>query len=263
MTIPTLRLVIADDDFHEVALKDYDELTVRDYLRITEEGPPGETDQQRIAGAFGVPRRFTMIMRAHEAAQVMTHYLEWIRKSAEQWGAVRGILEKLDNWEDPAAPWTREDAQELMRLEGLDRKTITVGDRVFVVPERVEHETVWGQWLSLTDTVKAHTGPDAALYPKVLALLCLEEGERYPSQGKEEDDHAFEARFVQWVTDRIQLFHEARMVDAMAVCAFFLSSSAQFSAIMTASTSNCPSWMKHWTGQMQRPSATDGANAPS
>ncbi len=263
MNIPSIRLEIAKDDFHILEFIPYEQLTIADYLRITEPGPPGELDHERITRAFGVPRRFARIMRAHEVKQVMDHYLEWIAKAPKMWDEVKAITEAIDKWDNPDRQWTQEDAAAMFAERGMHRTSFEVDGRTFQVPQRVELTTVWGQWLSLTDAVSSHKGPDAAMYPPILAVMCMEEGETYPAQGKEEGDNDFEARFVAWLGARVEMFHRARMVDAMAVCAFFLSSSEQFSATMTASTSNCPSWMRHWSGQTARPSGSDGDNAPS
>lgn len=256
-----LRVVVSDAETLEIPLLPFDRLTVADYLRISEPASDEEQPHQLVARVFGIPERITWVMTAQEVQDLLAWYLEWMKGSADAWAGVKRVTEALDNWADPTEPWTLEHAVGLLKGEGLHRTTIEVEGRSFVVPQRLEHATLWGQWLSLKHAADKHTGPEATLYPKVLATLCLEPGELWPRQERDETPEAFDERFGEWMTERRATFHRARMVDALAACAFFLSSSGQFRAIMSHSSTACPNWMKHW--RAPEPQTTESAGAPS
>lgn len=260
--VNVLRVVVTPDEVHDIPVRKFDELTVSDYLRIAEQPKEGEQTHELVSRVFQIPRRIAWAMKAHEVEALFAWYVEWIKRSNEAWASVKAVTERLPELSPEGTPWTMPQAIELLKEHSLHRTSITVNGVVYAVPQRLETDTSWGQWISLKHLAETHKGPEAAMYPGILALLCMAEGESYPVQGKDEEVDAFDARFLEWYTKRCAMFSGARMVDALACCAFFLSSSPQFSETMGASLTNCHNWSRRWSGQGPKPTADAGAPTP-
>ena len=259
----TLRIELTDTEAHEVTLLPFDQLTVEDYLRIAEPTRENEQPHEQVSRIFGIPERITWVMKTHEVERLMSWYADWMRKGAASWASVKAVTDRLPEKDATGKPWTMAEAIELLSEHSLHRRHIEVDGVRYIVPQRIEHDTTWGQWLSLKHVADRHKGPEAELYPKVLAVLCMAEGERYPRRGSDETPEAFEERFATWTTQRRRLFRRARFVDALACCAFFLSSSEQFTAIMGASMTNCLNWSRRWKEQGPPSTASDGEQGRS
>jgi hypothetical protein len=256
-----LRVIVTEEEVHEVEVRPFDRLTVADYLRIGEPPEQPELPHELAARVFGIPERVTWIMRAHELEHLGQWYLGWLTEGAKRWEALRTVNEALNAMDNEGKAWTPQEALELLKAHGLHRTAIEVEGVQYRVPQRLEHETTWGQWLSIRHTVERHKGPEAALYPKVLAILCMPEGERFPMRSKDETAEAFDERFAAWLRARTRTFERARFVDALACCAFFLSSSATFRAIIRPSSTPSPILNKPSSAPDR--SNTQSAGAPS
>ena len=252
------------DTIHEVPIKPFHELTVADYLHITAPIPEGEEMHETVARVFRFPPLYAWAMKADQVEGLYEWFLQWHREGAERWAAMKRVTLKLEEWTDThTGPWNHEDAKALLEAEGFHRGFIEIDGVRYMVPQKLEEESIFGQWASLKDLTHDHNGEEAELYAAIMAIFCMTEGERFPSQHRDEEDHEFTARFMGWIQDRRSLFMRATMVDAMGVCAFFLSSSSRFRGTMTANTLTCPPWMRHWTAQTPPPTDSVGAPRPS
>lgn len=259
--ISTLRIIVTDQEVHDIPIRSFEQLTVADYLRISEPRD-NEPPHQTVARVFNIPTRITWVMKVHEVEALFEWYGKWMKEGAKAWGSVEAVQGLLKDAEEGGEPMKAAQALEVLKAHSLYRATIEVDGVKYIVPQHLDQDTVWGQWLSLQALAESHSGPEAELYPNVMAVLCLEEGERYPTANEGETQDAFDARYSEWMVRRRATFRKARFVDALACCTFFLSSSSRFAETMRPLMTSFHNWSKRPTGPTPPPTGGGTGQEP-
>lgn len=236
----------APEEYRDVPVPTFEELTIEHYGRLATT-VDGEAQHATIARIFDTPEHMALAMTPKERGVLLEFLHTYLRDTAKAWkdmGAAKQALKAVT--EQHQRRPTPADIREAMEGHGLFRRSIMVQGRTFAVPEAIEHTCKWGQWITAQSDIEQHVksgDPDWKLWPRLLAVFCLEPGERWPTKAEGEDADAFDERFGEWLGTRTALMHHARFVDAMAVVAFFFSTSIEFGRIMlphTMSTRSSP-----------------------
>ena len=218
----------------ELPCPTFEELTVDDYVRIVEQTPANNVEQPHdtIQRVFGLSFEEVVVMKVSEVEALLTFYTEWVRQGAERFNSLRTIGERLDEMANEEAPPTAERIrEELAALDSIpDWFDLDDGVR-YMVPQAVDVSTVWGQILDLKALTEAKNGGEVSRYARLLAIMCLPHGETFHPAN---------------VAKRVPMFGGVRMVDAMAVIAFFFSTSERFNALPLHNFPHCLAWRKRW-----------------
>lgn len=231
----------AEEEYRDIPVPTFEELTVEQYGRLTT-SVDGEAQHQTIARIFGLPEHLALALTVAERGELMEFLHAYLKDTAKAWAdlgkakeALKAVTEEHQRRPTPA------DIRAAMEGHGLFRSHIEAGGRRFVVPQELENTTKWGQWITAQSAIEEHVkskDPDWKLWPKLLAVFCLEAGERWPTKADGEDADEFDERFGAWLGARQAIMQGARFVDAMAVTAFFFSTSTEFARIMLPHTTN-------------------------
>lgn len=210
-----------DGEVHDVPIKTFDELTIADWQRITE-APEGETPQQLLVRVFGVTEAIADRVPRSKAKEIVDWYASWITSNTDLSERITKVSEAIQRKEEEMQAeeksMTPAHIRQAMIDAGLHQDHITVREEVFVVPQSLGN-TELAQWDVFEETAREHgSKPMATMYAKILACLCLKEGETF-EQAPE-------------VSERTAVFMHAKLGEAMVVSAFFFSSDDGFSGIM-------------------------------
>ena len=246
----TIRLEIAPGDHFDIAVKPFEELTARDYIRIFEKGPDDplkETPREVLQRVFNVPERFARIMTPDEIGQVLTTYVDWHKGKFEASDRMKALQDTLKDIEQAhKRKATLAEVREALEQHRIFRDRIEVDGRVFIAPERIDTEANAGQWgdleaaMAVDDEQPEHLrATETETYVKALSILMREQdidGTKlpgYPAQEKEETADAYTVRLGEYLTARRSLFMRSKWIDVMGVAAFFFSKS-QYCALYTS-----------------------------
>lgn len=248
-----------------IRLKDFPQLTVAEYARIMDK-PEHETQQDMVARVFGIDRWMVMGMSLQNRNDLIGFYKGWMKESAAMWARSKQLHERLAAIpeEQDGKPWDAQQARAALEDVQMFRTSFEVDGRTFRVPELIEQASKLGQWITAKDMVADHAksgAPEWKLWPKMLACFCLEDGDPWPMQRKDEEPDDWDLRFAQWWSPRAAFFEQAKVIDAMCINAFFFSSSNEFHAITHLSMRSF--WSLLWPLKKLMPTPTANAGEPS
>lgn len=226
----TIRVIVTDEEIHDIPVKSYEELTVEDWLRIHDGHKEGEEPFETLHRVFGLETRIARVMKMHEIYGMLAAYTKYLNDGKDQWAKANDISRILaEEDEETGQPWSAERMKYLLNSRGLWRETIEVEGQTFHVAQDIDLDGNYGQLIDLKSICQIEDISETARYPMIMAVYCLKEGEGYgPAKEAGETAESHQSRFDKWSADRRKLFRRARMVDAQAVCAFFFSSSDVF-----------------------------------
>lgn len=228
MSMQVIKITIDTKD-HEIPVRPFDEMTIRDWQRIGE-APEGESVSELLQRVFRMDVELSRRIPRSKAQELVNWYLGWITESAKINEAITKVSDSIQKTEDDLMSegkvMTVEDIRRIMIQAGMHRDQIHVGGEVFLVPQNLGN-TDLAQWDVFEEAAREHgSKPIAAMYAKILACLCLKPGETFVDAPS--------------VEERTEFFMDARLIDATVVSAFFFSSDDDFSRIMLH---NCPHFL--------------------
>lgn len=233
----------------DVPCPSFDELTVEDYVRCAETAPTYEEPHERLLRVFGLEEHVVRCMSMDEVEQVLAFYSKWMAESAAMVGKLRTIVEQFDADDTNQVKWGAAEAiAQLNDVMPLPHYLELDGTR-YIVPHRVDEATVYGQYLDVRNAIRSHgDAGEVSLYPTLLAILCLPEGEAYNPSNNQHRKH---------------VFNGARFVDALTVCAFFFSTCERLRAMLNPNFPLLARWKKHWNVPEPRNTVNAGASSTS
>ena len=248
-----------DDDYVDLPWKPFHELTVAEHIKIYEtpdptfpDTPRGELERlKHTCEKIGVPSRVTMVMRKHELEAMIDMHNAWNRDNDLAVGSLAKVHQAMEDFaEANGKDWVISDAKEAMQRFSIFRDSITVQGRTFKAPELIDRDTTTGQWLELIGIFESFgTSPESELYARCCGTLMMEEGERWPIQGKDEDTDTFNTRFEEWRVPRDGMFTKAPWVEVMGCAAFFFCNSERFRLVTATSLPRFRTIAGYSTGQ--------------
>lgn len=205
-------------------VKDYDELTLADWKRLTEIRPP-DTDRKE--------RDYTVALVAAHTGLPKSK----IRKlSAASWDAMASaIKETLDLAMADHAKHYADGAT------WIPPETFDFAGIAYAVPRDLDTDMTTGQWFDLQDIATIEHQADAM--HKCLSICLVPSGKTYAGSA-----------------DNEAIFWDMRMVDAFAMSAFFFDSSERFRRAINRCLSLCLTFVAHkFAPVLRRSQSTTGA----
>lgn len=238
MTPFRIRLELAKDDYFDIEVKPFEQLTVADHIRLYESDDQDKGHStfdlllERIVRMTGAPSRFIRCMSPKEADELMRVLDEQIRHNDRALASIAKINETLENWEKEhdGIPWTLDDAREALAQHGLFRECIEVGGKTYTAPS-VESAS-FGKWIDLSAAMSVEGAKESESYVRACSIMMEGPDGPYPTQRNDESDGDYSKRCDAYTQERRALFtNEARFVDVLGCAAFFFSKSDRFAAI--------------------------------
>ncbi len=219
------------DRIEDIPLKSFDELTIEEWERITTKAQPGEEKADVLFRMFGIPHEYGAKANNGDAMGLLRVYEDWIREHNR-------TLEMMDAIHKAC------EAHEDRRLAELKSVWIThrpairyvgVGSQVFSVPQDIGTDILYAQWMNLQVAIDQRAvAPDPEVegdkgrpgtttiqfYADVLACMLTREDRprEWFDAGTKED----EERFAELFAERASTMRQARIADAIEVCAWLL-----------------------------------------
>lgn len=216
----TLELYVGTE-IRTIRVKSCHELTIQDWKDLTPiEDKPGEFDHPMFDLNPGQNRLYKTVeiftgLTQEELDRVKT-------------GAMREISKIIGDHLALAKKGSDEFQKACLEDNGwTPPKKISIAGKSFTVPQEIDKDTVWGQWIDWS----AWKAPEheADLVAEVLLFMLVEEGKEYGSFGQE----------------KVDIIMQCPMMSAFEMCAFFFDKSAEFRSITDQRFSLFRMSMKH------------------
>ena len=223
----------------DVEAKTFEEMTIAEWRRKMLGGDEGEADYETLARVFDIDVSTAMMLDRDKAGELVDWYLGYVHNferlnelSSEIQSEIETLAMEKDRQLTPAEVSKQSERLILDEIMG------------YPVPKDLARDIVYWQWTELEQILSRNREkPAVEVYAPILAILCLDEAERFSlCRDKDEDPDVYAERFMQWYQGRTAEMEEAKISEALKVCAFFFFRDRQLGSTIRRYFPSFPSW---------------------